>query len=173
MRFDGLRTRFENPPAAEYGNVPFWWWDGDELDEERITDQLEALSDRGVEAVCFEQKFPHGPPEGPQAPYFSEEWWDYLTHAVAECDRLGMAMWLHDLTYHHSPPDWKRYWQTRAEEAAADAPELQGHVLDRVGETVERGETATLALPDEFTLVTAAAYPVGPDGALGRLRRLL
>lgn len=72
-RQDELRAGFRAPSAAEYGNVPFWWWDGDELDEKRLTDQLETLKEGGVEAVCFEQKYPHGPPEGPQAPYFSEE----------------------------------------------------------------------------------------------------
>lgn len=161
-----LREEFHDPPATEYGNVPFWWWDGDELSEERITEQLETLSEKGVEAVCFEQKYPHGPPEGPQVPYFSEEWWNYMAHTVEECDRLGMSLWLHDLTYHHSPPSWKRYWQTRAEEQIDDSPELQGHVLDRVSEDIESGETAELELPAEFTPLSIAAYPVAGDGSL-------
>ena len=162
---DRFQAGFADPPAAEYGNVPFWWWDGDELSAARITDQLERLAERGVEAVCFEQKYPHGPPEGPQVPYFSEEWWEYMEHTVAECDRLGMNLWIHDLTYHHSPPAWKRYWQTRAEEATDDVPELQGHVLDRVTADVAAGGTATLDLPAEFTPFSVAAYP-RTDGAL-------
>lgn len=158
--------RFRDPPANEYGNVPFWWWDGDRLSKERITDQLETLKERGVEAVCFEQKFPHGPPQGPQAPYFTEEWWEYMEHAVAECDRLGMSLWIHDLTYHHSPPSWKRYWQSYVEDEIDEHPEFQGHVLDRTGRDVAPGETATLELPAEFTPVSVAAYPVADDGTL-------
>ena len=38
-----------------------------------------------------------------QTSYFTEEWWEYLTHAIEECHRLGMAFWIHDETYHHSP----------------------------------------------------------------------
>ncbi|MFC4987816.1 glycosyl hydrolase [Saliphagus infecundisoli] len=159
-----LRAGFRTPPAAEYGNVPFWWWDGDELDEQRLTDQLETLKEQGVEAVCFEQKYPHGPPEGPQVAYFSEEWWGYMEHVVAECDRLDMALWIHDLTYHHSPPQWKRYWQNAVEEEIDDHPEFQGRVVDRIAETVEPGETATLDLPAEFEAESIAAYPVVGDG---------
>ncbi|WP_207592645.1 glycosyl hydrolase [Halomontanus rarus] len=159
-----LRAGFRSPPATEYGNVPFWWWDGDELSEDRITEQLETLQEKGVEAVCFEQKYPHGSPEGPQAPYFSEEWWEYMAHTVAECDRLGMSLWIHDLTYHHSPPQWKRYWQNHVEGEIDDHPEFQGHVLDRVSADIEAGETAELEFPESFTPLSIAAYPVTDAG---------
>ena len=49
-------SRVRECTEARIGNVPFWWWDGDELTREQITDQLETLTARGVEAVCFEQK---------------------------------------------------------------------------------------------------------------------
>ena len=163
---DQLREEFRSPPADEFGNVPFWWWDGDRLDEDRITDQLETLSDRGVEAVCFEQKYPHGSPEGPDAPYFSEEWWTYMEHAVAECDRLGMDLWIHDETYHHSPPSWKRYWQDHVEELSEDEPALRGRIIDRVATDVEPGETVTLSVDEGFSVLSAAAYPRTDTGVL-------
>ena len=165
MTDDPLSEGFPDPPKADYGNVPFWWWDGDRLEDDRITDQLERLAERGVEAVCFEQKYPHGPPEGPDDPYFSEDWWDHMEHAAAECDRLGMHLWIHDETYHHSPPSWKRYWQDAVEREIPDNPEFQGHVLHRHATDVSGGETAELAFREDFTPVEVAAYP-REDGAL-------
>lgn len=146
-----------------YGPAPFWWWDGDELSTERITDQLETLSERGVTGVCFEQKYPHGPPEGPQVEYFSEEWWTYMEHAVEECARLGMRIWIHDETYHHSPPSWKRYWQSRVETEAADDPELRGQVLDCVRERVTGPTSVALELPPSFEPASTGAYPIRDD----------
>lgn len=162
---DPFAEGVRDPPARTYGNVPFWWWDGDRMEPERITDQLERLAARGVKAVCFEQKYPHGPPEGVDAPYFSERWWEAMTHTVTECDRLGMALWLHDLTYHHSPPSWKRYWQDRIEADADTDSRLRGAVLDRTAVDVPAGETATLAIPDSMTPVAVGAYPI-VDGTL-------
>lgn len=62
-------------PGDEYGPVPLWWWDGDKLDEERMTEQLEAVADGGVSAVCFIQKHPTGR-DGDSQKYFTDEWWD-------------------------------------------------------------------------------------------------
>ena len=162
---DPLAAGFPDPPARTYGNVPFWWWDGDRLEPDRITDQLERLAARGVRAVCFEQKYPHGPPEGIDAPYFGEDWWNGMAHAVAECDRLDMSLWLHDLTYHHSPPSWKRYWQDRIEADAEADLGLRGAVLDRAAVDVSAGETATLEIPGDMTSVAVGAFPV-VDGSL-------
>lgn len=163
---EALIEGFSDPSHADFGNVPFWWWDGDDLERGRITDQLETLSEQGVEAVCFEMKYPEGPPEGPRQSYFSEEWWEMMDHAASECDRLEMDLWIHDETYHHSPPSWKRYWQDTVEEEIDERPELQGHVLDREAVDVSGGETAELDPREDFTPLSVAAYPRADDGTL-------
>ena len=42
-----LREGFANPPAG-YGNVPFYWWNGDTLTIERLQSQLEILSESAL-----------------------------------------------------------------------------------------------------------------------------
>jgi hypothetical protein len=159
---ESLDAGFADPPR-EYGPVPLWWWDGDELDDDRLTEQLEDLAAGGITGVCFISKYPHGP-EGDQARYFSEEWWDHMEHVASECARLDVDLWVHDETYHHSPPTWREYWQDALRTEATENPELRGRVLDRVVQDVAEGETATLDFPPEFTPLSVAAYPRGEDG---------
>ena len=42
-----LKELFANPPKG-YGNVPFYWWNGDSLTIERLTEQLEVLSESAL-----------------------------------------------------------------------------------------------------------------------------
>ena len=42
---------FASPPAG-YGNVPFYWWNGDSLRRERLQEQLEILSSAAVDGFA-------------------------------------------------------------------------------------------------------------------------
>ena len=97
-------------PADDYGEVPFYWWNGERLDKKRITAQLEALAEKGVAGVQINYLHQFGGGEA-DAPYggagrslpgdpvqFSEEWWDFFTHAANECQRLGMGIGMGDYT---------------------------------------------------------------------------
>ena len=159
-----LRQPFEDPPR-EYGPVPLWWWDGGPLEPDRMTDQLESLAEQGVPSVCFISKYPHGP-AGDDHRYFSEEWWDRMEHVARECDRLDMTLWVHDETYHHSPPTWREYWQDHIRTEATERPDLRGEVLHREHMDVEDGEPARLTFPASFTPRSIAAYPRNADGSL-------
>ena len=100
---------FQNP-SREYGEVPFYWWNGDRLDESRITSQLEALAEKGVAGVqvnyChlvkggeFDEQYGGHGKSRPGEPYqFSEEWWKFFCHAACECERLGMGIGVGDYT---------------------------------------------------------------------------
>ncbi|WP_227379407.1 hypothetical protein [Haladaptatus halobius] len=68
---DAVASEFVDP-APEYDPVPRWW-DGEELDHERITEQLEALADNGVSGVCFISKILNGP-SGNTSKDFTEDW---------------------------------------------------------------------------------------------------
>jgi DeoR/GlpR family transcriptional regulator of sugar metabolism len=35
-------------PDRQYGEVPFYWWNGGELNKERLTEQLEKLAEKGL-----------------------------------------------------------------------------------------------------------------------------
>ncbi len=97
-------------PDRQYGEVPFYWWNGGELNKERLTEQLEKLAEKGLAGVqinyCHlngggEDSLPYGGHgksiEGSPA-QFSEEWWDYFAHAARECERLGMSIGMGDYT---------------------------------------------------------------------------
>ncbi|MCU4975482.1 hypothetical protein OB955_22595 [Halobacteria archaeon AArc-m2/3/4] len=152
-------------PRPEHGPVPQWWLDGDSLDDERLTEQLEALSENGVTGVCLISKLPTGH-DGTTPGYFTEEWWSHVEHIAAECERLDMELWIHDETYHHNPPTWWEYWQNRIRTEAATNDELRGHAVHREGADVAAGESITVDLPEEFDPLSVAAYPRGDEGRL-------
>ena len=53
-----LKECFANPPKG-YGNVPFYWWTGDSLDIDRLTEQLEILSDASTDGLCVSYNHTH------------------------------------------------------------------------------------------------------------------
>lgn len=53
-----LKACFANPPKG-YGNVPFYWWTGDPLDLERMTEQLEILSEASTSGLCVSYNHTH------------------------------------------------------------------------------------------------------------------
>ena len=53
-----LRASFANPPKG-YGNVPFYWWSGDNLDKERLAWQLELLADSATDGLCVSYNHSH------------------------------------------------------------------------------------------------------------------
>ena len=53
-----LRAGFANPPKG-YGNVPFYWWSGDNLDMERLIWQLELLADSATDGLCVSYNHSH------------------------------------------------------------------------------------------------------------------
>lgn len=46
-----IKDHFVNPPKG-YGNVPFYWWNGDSLNYERLMDQLNTLSESSVDGLA-------------------------------------------------------------------------------------------------------------------------
>ena len=87
-----LQKNFVSPDYAEWGEVPLWWWEGDHMEEKRITWQLETLAAKGVKAVCPIQRSP-----GRCDPAsFTPKWWETLKYVHKECERLGMNLWVYD-----------------------------------------------------------------------------
>ena len=92
LSYEELHLNFASPDYSYWGEVPLWWWEADSLDKERVTWQLEALSAKGVKAVCPIQRSPaRSYPES-----FSKEWWETLSYVHKECERLGMRLWVYD-----------------------------------------------------------------------------
>lgn len=105
-----IRTHFTNPPQG-YGNVPFYWWNGDSLKEERLLEQLEILSEAATDG--FSVSYIHTHPEidkeinangfgsfgradagAPEV--FSKEWWNIWSWFSGKCAEKGLGLGLDD-----------------------------------------------------------------------------
>ena len=107
-----VRSEFANPPKG-YGNVPFYWWNGDSLNRERLKEQLDILASSATDG--FTISYIHLDPEvdttevkggyalfGKTEPgrpnVFSEEWWDIWSWFSKECADKGIGLGLDDYT---------------------------------------------------------------------------
>lgn len=97
-------------PDRQYGEVPFYWWNGDSLDKERLKNHLEMLSKKGISGVQInyahlngggEDNLPFGG-HGKSIPgtpeQFSDDWWEFFAYAAKECEKLGMSIGMGDYT---------------------------------------------------------------------------
>ncbi|WP_224723712.1 glycosyl hydrolase family 2 protein [Paenibacillus vietnamensis] len=93
-----LRGRFAEPDP-HYGPVPFWWWSGEEVTEERIRWQLRKFREGGLRNIGIIHLAPTGPQYGScgdRPVFMSEEWWTLFEVALREAERLGMRLWFYD-----------------------------------------------------------------------------
>jgi hypothetical protein len=98
-----LANRFEEPAQSD-GVYAFWHWMGRHVSREGITRDLEELAAAGFAGVELFQladvstagsgSIGNNPLNAPEL--LSPGWWSLVGHAVAECDRLGMQLWLHN-----------------------------------------------------------------------------
>jgi hypothetical protein len=109
-----VRPGFLNPPKG-YGNVPFFWWNGDTLSRARLTEQLDILKQSATDGFAI--SYLHTDPKGadyelnkkmgyglygrtePGNPaVYSEEWWKTWNWFSGEAAKRGMAAGLDDYT---------------------------------------------------------------------------
>ncbi|MBD2868499.1 hypothetical protein IDH41_07915 [Paenibacillus sp. IB182493] len=93
-----MRVRFAEPDP-HYGPVPFWWWSGEEVTEERIRWQLRKFREGGLRNIGIIHLAPTGPQYGScgdRPVFMSEEWWTLFEVALREAERLGMRLWFYD-----------------------------------------------------------------------------
>ena len=84
---------FRRPPPG-YGEVPFWWWTGDPLDEQRLIWQLEQLHQKGISGVQvnYAHEDSHGWPTYPaEPPIFSDAWWRSGAGLLTNAANAGWA----------------------------------------------------------------------------------
>ncbi|WP_364147625.1 hypothetical protein [Paenibacillus sp. LPE1-1-1.1] len=93
-----MRVRFSEPDP-HYGPVPFWWWSGEEVTEERIRWQLQKFREGGLRNIGIIHLAPTGPQYGScgdRPVFMSKEWWTLFEVALREAERLGMRLWFYD-----------------------------------------------------------------------------
>ena len=138
-------------PTLDYSDFVTWFWETGELDKERLTWQLEELKKKGVGGTWYYPRYLDGERYGTQPTYFSEEWWEFFRHSVAEHERLGLEAWF-------SGWEGREYWQDLLRAERATRPELEGRRLV-IHEARSTGSgTLQLHVPAGETVLTAAAY---------------
>ncbi|MHB0958347.1 MAG: glycosyl hydrolase [Pirellulaceae bacterium] len=149
---------FRNPPPG-YGEVPFWWWTGDPLDEERLIWQLDALHQKGISGVQVNyahEDSPGWPTYAADPPIFSEPWWRVWGRIADECRQRGMGLGLSTYTLDWPGADnlFRRLFYSHAE---LNALKLQVPLRQQV----ETGQSATVSVPND--LIAARAYRTDHD----------
>jgi hypothetical protein len=86
---DYLKKGFLNPPDSARPGVYWYFMDGN-LDREAMTADLESMKNAGIGYVLF-LEVNVGVPRG-KTDFLSDEWQELFTHAVRECERLGIRL---------------------------------------------------------------------------------
>ncbi len=109
---DELRREFKSPPRG-YGNVPFYWWNGDRLTKEKLRYELDILKESPLDgfAVSYVHTHPKadrkenakgfgefGRTEGGMPRVLSPEWMDIWKWFSGECAKEGLGVGLDDYT---------------------------------------------------------------------------
>ena len=92
-----LRRAFAAPPDSRYRPVPFWWWSGEALDQERLLWQLEQFHAMGCGGVIPLSLAPFGPAGGSAGddPRVGTPRRTALLRTVAHrCRELGLGMFV-------------------------------------------------------------------------------
>ena len=85
-----LRNAFLHP-EAEFGPIPFWFWN-DDLDHAEIKRQIHAFLEKGIHGFVIHPR--KGLTEAYR--YLSEAFMDSVAVAVEEAEKLGMTVFLYD-----------------------------------------------------------------------------
>ncbi len=151
---------FINPPKG-YGEVPFFWWQGDTITRERLLWQLDQLKGKGISSLQI--NYSHQDAGGliyglsnPSKPaLFTDEWWKLFKWFAAEAQKQGMSVSLSDYTLGIGQG-------FAIDEAIRSNPELNGSELRCTTKVL--GGSGTIEMPDN--LLTLTAYKIKNDSIL-------
>ena len=113
---ENLRNAFLHP-AAEFGPIPFWFWN-DDLDHGEIKRQIHAFLEKGIPGFVIHPR--KGLTENYR--YLSENFMDSVAVAVEEAEKLGMIVFLYDEAMYPSGSAGGRGGQGRRRARPAPAP---------------------------------------------------
>lgn len=144
-----LLSCFRDPPPG-WGLVPFYWWAGERLDQERVAWQLDHLCMKGVLQTVV--SYPHcaeGSTDTGDPPLFSPAWWDFFRWFLGQCRMRGMTVGVQDYTL----------TQPILREIGRVTPDMEGGQLSCVWARMSSGESVTLNSESGSKVVCAWAYP--------------
>ena len=161
-----IYSEFAHPPKG-YGNVPFYWWNGDSLNRERMKEQLEMLSTSATDgfAVSYihldtevdveEMKGGYGlfgKTESGRPNVFSEDWWNHWSWFAKECSAKNIGLGMDDYTV-----GWVGNGYYTDELMKEEKFQNYQGELVITADTVQGGTTFVCDIPERF--LTAVAWP--------------
>ncbi len=151
---------FINPPKG-FGDVPFYWWQGDTITKERLAWQLDQLSNKGISSLQINYShqdsggISYGSSNPSKPALFSEAWWKLFNWFAAEAQKKGMTVSLSDYTL--------GIGQGYAmDEGIAKNPELNGSQLKK--QIQKLSGKGSLKLPDH--LLNLSAFKLNAEDSL-------
>lgn len=148
--FDAL-PGFINPPKG-YGEVPFFWWQGDTITRERLTWELDQLMNKNISSLQINYSHrdfggvTYGLSNPSKPALFTEAWWNLFKWFAAEAQKRGMTVSLSDYTIGVGQG-------FSIDEARSDHPELNGSELKKYSKILSgKGE---IQLPENLICLTA------------------
>ena len=154
---------FKNPPSG-YGEVPFWWWSGDDLNVERMTDQIRKLHRKGVSGVQVNYSHLDTPgwlSDQDEPGMFTDKWWEVYAKISEECAKLNMGIGMSTYTI-----DWPQGAPNLFYRLFYHKPELNAHEIRQgIHQRVKGGQNVSLALTAEPVDITASAWANADDAA--------
>ncbi|HZL10681.1 MAG TPA: glycosyl hydrolase [Prolixibacteraceae bacterium] len=142
---------FKNPPKG-YGDVAFFWWEGDTLTREHLTWELDRLKDKGISSLqinyCHTDKggLSWGLSMPSKPALFTDAWWDLMKWFLPEARKRGMSVSLSDYTLGIGQG-------FSFDEALKENPDLNGSLIKQVSMVLENSGTSKL--PGNLLSVTA------------------
>ena len=136
--------------------VPFWWWTGDDLDEDRLLWQVRELHKKGISGVQVNYSHtdsPGWPSDAKEPAIFSDDWWKFYARVSEECGKLGMGIGLSTYTL-----DWDNGGENLFKKLFYDKPELNAIELTLTNTRSRRVKVKAL-------LALTEPSPLGPTGS--------
>ncbi|MEI8115373.1 MAG: glycosyl hydrolase, partial [Bacteroidia bacterium] len=151
---------FVHPPKG-YGEVPFYWWQGDTLTRERLEWQLNQLQGKGISSLQINYShldqggISYGLSNPSKPALFTDAWWDLFKWFSTEAQKRGMTVSLSDYTLGIGQG-------FSMDEAIKENPELNGSVL-RKWDKILSGKVEQ-KLPEN--LLSLTAFSINADSSL-------
>lgn len=155
-----LKSGFIAPPKG-YGEVPFYWWMGDTLTREHLTDHLDQMAAKKI--TSLQVNYAHSDKGGvsygltfaSKPALFTEEWWDLFGWFMGEAKKRNMTVSLSDYTLGVGQGSY-------VDDALNENPELMGAELTFESDTIQGKFEKTC--PQQ--LLSLYAYQLGIDSCI-------
>jgi len=151
---------FINPPKG-YGEVPFYWWQGDTLTRERLLWQLDQLKGKGIPSLQINYShqdsggISYGSSNPSKPALFTAEWWTLFKWFAVEAQKRGMTVSLSDYTLGIGQG-------FAMDEAIQQNPELNGSMLKGSSQIL----TGTGSVKLRENLLTLTAFKTTEDSSI-------